>query len=103
MEKNNKISKIFYEYLKAYHKGQRNAASSKKLEAVFNLNGKNIRIIINNLRCEGIPICSDKNGYYYAETLSELSATIAQLNSRIKKMSVAKNGLSNHNDLIQED
>jgi len=80
-------------HLKNNHTGRKNAASSKTLEAVFNLTGREIRKCVNALRCKGFPMCSDADGYYYATSTDEIDDTIAQLNSRITKISNAKNGL----------
>jgi len=63
------------------------------LEARFNISGRALREIINELRCRGHPICSDENGYYYASNEAELSATIRQLNNRISNIAKARNGL----------
>lgn len=86
---------VLFEYLQKNHTGRKNAASGKTLEAVFNLNGKEIRKCVNTLRCDGFPVCSDTVGYYFAATQDEVDATIAQLNSRITQISNAKNGLLN--------
>ena len=80
-------------YLRTHHTGRKNAASSKTLEAVFDVTGAEIRKTVNALRCGGFPVCSDTAGYYYAQTQDEVNATIAQLNGRITKISNAKNGL----------
>lgn len=81
------------DYLKKKHKGQRNAASSKILEAVFDLKNREIRKCINTLRCSGFPICSDTFGYYYPATADEVDTTVAQLESRITKIAKAKDGM----------
>ncbi|MDL2293791.1 hypothetical protein LJC60_04085 [Ruminococcaceae bacterium OttesenSCG-928-D13] len=80
-------------YLKRRCTGQRNAVSSPALEALFRVSGGRLRHSINELRCAGHPICSGDEGYYYAETSAELTATIRQLQSRISKIAGAKNGL----------
>ena len=80
-------------YLRTHHTGRQNAASSKTLEAVFHVKGAEIRKTVNALRCGGFPVCSDTAGYYYAATQAEVNTTVAQLNSRITKISNAKNGL----------
>ena len=80
-------------YLKRKCTGQRNAASSPALEALFRVRGAALRKAVNTLRCEGHPICSGDEGYYYAETEAEVTATIRQLTSRISKIAGAKNGL----------
>jgi hypothetical protein len=63
------------------------------LEPRFGVSGREIRDIVNELRCGGHPICSDDSGYWYAANESELTATIRQLNSRIGKIAQARNGL----------
>ena len=57
------------------------------------MKGTEIRRIVNSLRCKGEPICSDLDGYYYANNQLEIKATIAQLSSRIQKIAQARDGL----------
>ena len=82
------IDKALCAYLKKYHKGQENAASSKELEAAFHVGGT-----VNHLRCDGHPICSADAGYFYAARRSEVRATVAQLTGRISKITAAAKGL----------
>ncbi len=79
--------------LKRRHRGRANAVKSPELEARFGITGGALRALVNDLRCGEHPICSDENGYYYAVNEAELTATIRQLNSRIGKMAMARNGL----------
>ena len=72
-----------------------NPVSSKMLETVFHVKGTEIRRMVNSLRCKGEPICSDLDGYYYADNQHEINATIAQLSSRIHKIAQARDGLLN--------
>lgn len=87
------IDERFLTYLKTNHTGEGRAAQSKLLEIRFQMSGRKIRDIVNALRCEGYPICSDDGGYYYAANKNEVLGSIRQLNSRIKKIAGAKNGL----------
>ena len=89
------ITEEFLAYLKRYHTGEGKAVQSKGLEFRFQMSGRKIRDIVNELRCDGYPICSDENGYYYAANKKEVMRSISQLNSRIEKISEAKNGLVN--------
>ena len=94
--KNTKIKKDeICTYLIQNHIGQENAAPCKMLEAVFSLNNRTVRKYIHALRCKGIPICSDKNGYYYPDSADEIAATIAQFKSRMTKLSNVKSAISN--------
>ena len=53
-------------YLKKYHTGKEKAVPSTELEQLFSVNGRNLRRKINRLRQDGVPICSDRSGYYFA-------------------------------------
>ena len=55
--------------------------------------GTMIREMVNELRSAGVPICSDRNGYYIAKSREELDRTIVQLKSRVKKIQSAIEGL----------
>lgn len=79
--------------LKRYHYGQKNAVSSKELEAAFFVSGKKIRDAVNALRQDGEPICSDAGGYYYAVDALELNHSIHQLGGRIINIAKAQRGL----------
>ena len=81
------------EYLRKSHTGQKNAVSSKELERLFSLNGRSLRRRISSLRQAGYPICSDKNGYYYAENQREINATVSRLNELVTGVSNARTGL----------
>ena len=63
------IDEALCAYLKKYHKGQENAASSKELEAAFHVGGTELRRAVNRLRCDSHPICSADAGYFYAAIL----------------------------------
>ena len=80
-------------YLYRHHRGKRNAVYSRELERLFSIDGRNLRRKISALRQDGYPICSDESGYYYAETQTEIDATIKRLNSQVQNMSTARNGM----------
>lgn len=67
------IEETFCEYLSKYYRGSNNPASSKTLEAVFHVKGSEIRRIVNSLRSKGEPICSDYDGYFYADNQHEIN------------------------------
>ena len=87
------IDKALCENLKKYHYGQGGAVSSRELEAAFHVDGRKLRRVVNRLRCDGYPICSNASGYFYAARQSEIKSTIAQLTGRISKIAAAKSGL----------
>ena len=55
--------------------------------------GADMRAVIHALRVKGYPLCASTNGYYYAQTLKELSDFISSLNGRIIKMEESVVGL----------
>ena len=81
-------------HLKADCCGEAHAVTSRELETAFDIRGPDLRRRINQLRGAGVPICSCDKGYYFAETEEELSHTIRQLRSRIKKIAYAERGLT---------
>ena len=83
----------FLKYLKEYHTGKEKAVSSAYLQNKLSISSRTIRKIVNQLRNDGVPICSDENGYYYATDQEELLYSIYQMTSRIKAIAKAKNGL----------
>lgn len=80
-------------YLKKYHTGKHNAVYSRELQRLFSLDGRNLRRKISSLRQDGHPICSDENGYYYAESQREINATVCRLNQQITMISNARTGM----------
>lgn len=82
-------------YMEIFHPGEQYAAASRELELTFGITGVTLRRLINALRREGIPIASDENGYYYAETDMEVRRTIAHMKHRISGISAAICGLEN--------
>ncbi len=81
------------EYLGKYHVGKENAASSREMEQQFSVSGRTIRRIIHDLRRDGYPVCSDKDGYYYAASQSEINGTVSRLNEFVNGVSSASTGL----------
>ena len=96
--KKTNIEEALWEYLAKNFRGANNPVSSKTLETVFHVKGSEIRRMVNSLRCKGEPICSDLDGYFYADNQHEINATIAQLSSRIHKITRARDGLLNRNE-----
>ena len=80
-------------YLREKHTGAENFVPSRVIENVFGINGATLRQIINKLRCNGQPVCSDVNGYFYAKNRDEINNTLSQLLSRILKINEAVQGL----------
>lgn len=73
--------------------GGKNAVTSRHLENLVGCASPTIRKVVNELRAEGMKICSGRNGYYIARDDREISATIRQMESRIVYMQKAIEGL----------
>ncbi|WP_312906862.1 hypothetical protein [Tissierella praeacuta] len=83
----------FLVYIKEYHTGKQKAVSSAYLQNRFCISSRTVRILVNQLRNDGNPICSGDNGYYYATNREELFASIRQMTSRIREISKVRRGL----------
>ena len=81
------------EYLKKHHTGKAKAVYSRELQQLFCIDGRNLRRKISNLRKEGIPICSDATGYYYADNQKEINDTVCRMNELVTTISNARTGL----------
>lgn len=82
----------FVDWLKEHHSGKFNAIRAKDMKSWGTL--PEIRAIVNLLRNNGVPICSDSNGYYYATNSREIEITMNHLKSRAKEIQKACDGLS---------
>lgn len=80
-------------YLRDNHVGRENAIFGCDLGDEFGLLAPQIRKIVNDARCAGIPICSTHKGCYYSVDPAEISATINGLYHRIESVLHAIDGL----------
>ena len=85
--------KTFEKYMKDEHTGKENAIKSKTLESLFRCKGKEIRHMVNELRCLGVPICSCSQGYFYSTCPSDIRETINHLAGRANKIIAAHDGM----------
>lgn len=83
----------FEKYMKDEHTGKENAIKSKTLESLFRCKGKEIRHMVNELRCLGVPICSCSQGYFYSTNASDIRDTISHLAGRASKIIAAHDGM----------
>lgn len=65
----------------------------KKLSEITGLAEPNIRKIINNFRCAGVPICSTTKGYYFSWEEDDIIATTKFLTNRVQTQLRAIDGL----------
>lgn len=84
----------FEGFLRNEHTGKANAVLSSVIEHRFGCKGTEVRRMVNDLRCRGVPICSCAFGYYYGANDTEIKRTVSSLTNRIKKIQSAVNGMS---------
>ena len=63
------------------------------MQSLFSIDGRNLRRKISSLRQDGIPICSDEDGYYFADNQKEINRTVCRLNGMVTGVSNARTGL----------
>ena len=80
-------------YLRDKHTGAENFVPSAVVEHTFGISGASLRQIVNRLRSNGQPVCSDGNGYFYAKNRDEINNTVTQLLRRTRKITDAAQGL----------
>ena len=73
--------------------GRAYRVSGAELERVLDVSGTELRKLVNRLRRKGVPIASDRCGYFYARTAGEVYATIRQLRKMVSGLEAAIRGL----------
>ena len=80
-------------YLKGACPGRQYRVSGSDLERALNISGTDLRKLLNRLRRQGVPIASDRQGYFYAATAGEVYTTIRQLQQMVNGLQKAIAGL----------
>lgn len=89
-------------YLKGACTGRRYSASSAALEAAIGISGTDLRKLVNRMRRKGVPIGSDRCGYFYAATAGEVYDTIRQLKQMVSGLEAAISGLERSMERFRE-
>lgn len=74
----------FAGFLRDNHKGEINAITQRYISEWGT--GPEVRKMVNRLRKAGFPICSGREGYFFAEKPEDLTGTIAQIASRVAEL-----------------
>ena len=77
--------------------------NSEELCSILKKRPEQIRGFVNKERQKGIPICSDRNGYWLSDNCEEINKTINSLQNRVKNMQNAINGLKNCLKEMEQD
>ena len=89
-------------YLKGACLGRRYRVSGAELETVLGVSGTDLRKMVNCLRRRGVPVGSDRQGYFYAVTAGEVYTTIRQLRQMVTGLEKAIAGLEESLDSFGE-
>ena len=80
-------------YLKGACRGRAYRVGGEELRRALGISGTALRKLVNRLRRRGIPIASDRTGYFYAQTAGEVYATIRLLRKIVSGLEAAIRGL----------
>lgn len=89
-------------YLKGGFKGRQRTIKSAELERAMDMSGTDLRKLVNKLRRKAVPICSGRDGYFYARTAGDIVRTIRALRVMIKGLQAAVDGLLAALDKFEE-
>ena len=90
------------EQLLTYLKGAGRKCRGSELSQALCISGSGLHKLVNRLRQKGVPIASDRNGYFYARTAGEVYATIRWLRRMIAGLEKAVEGLETALDTFQK-
>lgn len=84
---------LLVQYIQENAIGRRNKVTARKLRGFGYGDGREIRKAVHRLRLLGYPICSNTQGYWWAEDLDELKETINFLDGMITNMTEVSKAL----------
>jgi len=101
-----KDEKIVLEIIKRHNRDNKIFDGLIRFEVVvvdpLGKKGAGIRRVINSLRQKGYAICSDSNGYWYAQSKTELLENAAALRGRAIKIINAAQGMERAAEVYDE-
>ena len=81
--KNDKSAEHIGAFLRAVKgRGITDPAKSPEFERAFGITGETVRQIVHELRMQGHPIGSGRQGYFYARNKAEIAETISHIEGR---------------------
>ena len=90
-------------YLKGACPGRRYRVGGTELQRALGLSGTDLRKLVNRLRRRGVPIASDRSGYFYAVTAGEVYGTIRQLKQMARGLEKAIAGLEGSLESFEQE
>lgn len=70
------------------------AINGSDLSAILDVQGAYIRRAVNKLRSNGVPVCSNGNGYWISVDPNEIRETVNSLMGRAASIQAAVDGLT---------
>ena len=80
-------------YLQRACPGRKYRVGGMELEQTLHISGTDLRKLVNRLRRKGVPIASDRSGYFFAVNAGEVYTTIRQLRQMVCGLEKAIAGL----------
>lgn len=74
-------------------RGKEHRITARQIAAMFEIHDSQVRDVINQLRCGGVPVCSDRRGYYLSDDPVDIRAQIMSIEHRMNAMFDAIQGL----------
>ena len=87
------VAQQMLEYLRDYHTKESSAVKNRDLRLLFNLNDRQVRLLVSQLRQEGEPICSSSYGYWYGTAPEDIVKTMHRLEAQVHNMNISIRGL----------
>ncbi|WP_022762616.1 hypothetical protein [Butyrivibrio sp. AD3002] len=65
-------------------KGHQNPVAGRVIDETLDLKERERKLVIEQLRNDGILVLADENGYYLASNIEEIKKFVAKVNKRVK-------------------
>lgn len=96
------MENLLLSYLKEAHTGKERRITGAELGRRLSLSDTELRKRVNRLRQKGVPICSDRSGYFYSANAAEVYATIRQLERMVGGLMAAMERLERAMEQFQD-
>lgn len=88
-----KVRDEIKEYLETYCTDESNAISAGELATLFNTTKRWLRLIVQDLRANRVPVCSGNSGYWYSYNEEDIEKTVRRLEAQADNLERACRGL----------
>ena len=74
--------------LRTLQAGEQNALTSHELQALFGITFRELRLIVERARREGVYIITSNEGYFYPNSIDEVNGCLRRTNNHLKNLAV---------------